>query len=67
MSHEQSETIQRADGKWINVYGRRTSKAGQQLPGTEAYDTVEDAVAAAKKRSKRPAAILKALGVDEEE
>jgi hypothetical protein len=49
--HEQSETIQRKDGKWVNVYGRRTPKAGQQLPGTGAYATVEEAVKAAKARS----------------
>lgn len=51
MSHEQSETIQRSDGKWINVYGQALPKAGQQLPGTPTYDTVDDAVSAAKARS----------------
>lgn len=51
MSHEQSESIQRPDGKWINVYGRALPKAGQQLPGTPTYDTVDDAVSAAKARS----------------
>jgi len=49
--HEQSETVQRPDGKWINVYGRKTRKAGQQLEGTSAYDSVKEAVAAAKARS----------------
>lgn len=50
--HEQSETIQNEKGEWINVYGKQTPKAGQQLPGTPAYSTVEEAVEAAKKRSK---------------
>jgi hypothetical protein len=49
--HEQSETVQRPDGKWINVYGEKTKNAGKQLPGTPAYNTVEEAVEAAKKRS----------------
>lgn len=54
--HEQSETIQDASGRWINVYGRGTPKAGQPLPSVhdfeqDAYDTVDEAVAAAKKRS----------------
>lgn len=48
--HEQSETIKR-NGKWINVYGRSLSKAGQQLPGTSEYNTMEEAVKAAKERS----------------
>ena len=52
MSHEQSETIQTKSGKWINVYGRKTKKAGQILPGEREYDTLEEAVEAAKKRSK---------------
>jgi hypothetical protein len=50
--HEQSETIQREDGKWINVYGRHTKQAGQQLPNSEIYDSLEDAEKAAKSRSK---------------
>jgi hypothetical protein len=50
--HEQSETIQNAKGKWINVYGRNLPKAGQQLPGTKEHDTVEAAVEEAKARSK---------------
>lgn len=50
--NEQSETIQRPDGRWINVYGRSLPKRGQQLPGTEHYGSVEEAVAAAKARSK---------------
>ncbi len=51
MSHEQSETIQNKRGKWINVYGQKTPQAGQQLPGTPEYNTVEEAVNEAKKRS----------------
>ena len=51
MSHEQSETIQREDGKWINVYGRNTPKAGMQLPGSGEFNTVDEAVKEAGKRS----------------
>ena len=51
MSHEQSETIQRSDGKWVNVYGRDLPKAGEPLPGSGVFGTAEEAVAAAKKRS----------------
>ena len=50
--HEQSETIQ-IGGKWINVYGRKTPRAGEPLPGMPPYDTVEEAVAAAKQRSEQ--------------
>lgn len=53
--HEQSETVQRRDGKWINVYGRGTPKAGQPLPNSGVYDTVEDAVRAASTRSENSA------------
>ena len=49
--HEQSETIQDPNGKYLNVYGRALPKAGQQLPGTPSYNTLEDAVSAAKLRS----------------
>jgi len=49
--HEQSETIKR-NGKWINVYGRALPKAGQQLPGSQTYASLEEAEAAAKARSK---------------
>ncbi len=55
--HEQSETIQRDDGKYVNVYGRNTPKAGQQLPknetgvGHKVYDNVQDAVREAVQRS----------------
>lgn len=49
--HEQSETVPGPDGKWINVYGRNTPRAGQQLPNTGVYDTVEEAVQAARERS----------------
>lgn len=50
--HEQSETIQRDDGKWINIYGRNTPQAGTPLPyeGNE-YETVEEAERAAQQRS----------------
>lgn len=50
--HEQSETIQRKDGRWVNVYGRDLPQAGRQLPGTMDYGTMEEAVSAAKARSK---------------
>lgn len=49
--HEQSETVQREDGSWINVYGRALPNAGQQLPNSGSYPTVEEAVEAAKQRS----------------
>lgn len=51
MTHEQSETVQDLDGTWINVYGKNTPQAGQQLPGTTWYPDVDQAVAAARKRS----------------
>lgn len=51
MSHEQSETIQLPNGRWVNVYGRALPSAGQQLPGSSDFGTVEDAVMAAKTRS----------------
>lgn len=51
VKHEQSETIQNKEGKWINVYGKELPNAGQQLPGTRAYGNKQDAIAAAKKRS----------------
>lgn len=57
--HEQSETIQNDKGKWINVYGRKTPKAGQQLPGTPEYNTVDEAVSEAKKRSQQHGQLLK--------
>ena len=54
--HEQSETTQRSDGRWINVYGRFTPKAGQQLSALfgekSNWATMEEADAAAKRRSK---------------
>ena len=59
MSHEQSETIQNKRGKWINIYGKKTPQAGQQLPGTPEYNTVEEAVSEAKKRSERSGELLK--------
>lgn len=52
MTHEQSETIQQDDGRWINVYGKGTKFAGQQLPNTISYNTQEEAVKSAEKRSK---------------
>jgi len=52
--HEESETVQdEQTGKWVNVYGKGIKgKAGMPLPyeGNQ-YDTVEEAVDAAKKRS----------------
>jgi len=57
--HEQSETVQTPDGRWINVYGKNTPQAGQPLPYEgNSYDTVEEAVEAAERRSEeegRPA------------
>lgn len=54
--HEQSETVQTPQGRWINVYGQRTSKAGETLPRKydfekEDYGTVQEAERAARKRS----------------
>ena len=51
MSHEQSETVQLPNGKWVNVYGKNTPMAGRRLPGAPEYDSVDEAVSAAKKRS----------------
>jgi len=52
MAHEKSETVQRKDGKWINVYGKSVKNAGKKLPGSGTFDTVEAAVKAAAVRSK---------------
>ena len=57
--HEQTETIQRPNGKWINVYGLRTSTAGRPTPPKfpyerAEYDTLLEAVEAAKRRSLEP-------------
>ena len=54
--HEQSETIQDDAGRWINVYGRETPKAGQPLPRRypferDSYTSSEEAEAAARRRS----------------
>jgi hypothetical protein len=49
--HEQSETVQREDGAWINVYGYKTPQAGKQLPDSGEFFTSKDAVKAAKSRS----------------
>lgn len=57
MSHEQSETIQRKDGKWINVYGKKTKSAGRKLPGSGVFDSSKEAVKAAKSRSERTVTI----------
>jgi len=51
MSHERSETMQLPSGKWHNVYGKDTPKAGERLPDTAEYDSVDEAVTAAKARS----------------
>ncbi|SRR6266513_1724716 len=59
MSHEQSETIQTPEGKWINVYGVGTPQAGQPLPNSPEYGTVTEAVAAAKQRSLVHGQVLK--------
>ncbi|KKM67844.1 hypothetical protein LCGC14_1466970, partial [marine sediment metagenome] len=53
MPHEQSETVQLTNGKWVNVYGKDTDKAGQRLPDSPEYDSVDAAVKGAKERSKR--------------
>jgi hypothetical protein len=56
MSHEQSETVQK-NGRWVNVYGRKTKKAGQPLPvqpgygERSSYSSVEDAAGMAALRS----------------
>lgn len=53
MSHEQSETIFDPEtGKWVNVYGEKTPKAGRPIPGSGMFDSVEEAVEAARRRSK---------------
>jgi hypothetical protein len=57
MGHEISETVQGADGRWYNVYGRATPWAGQLLPPTyafeqHAYPTMQAAEAAATARSR---------------
>jgi hypothetical protein len=54
--HEQSETIQDKLGRFLNVYGRNTMKAGKPLPKKydfeqESYPTLEEAVGAAQRRS----------------
>lgn len=56
--HEEGETIQREDGKWINVYGRNTRHAGRLLPKVfpfekDAYDTEGEASRADQMRSDR--------------
>jgi hypothetical protein len=56
--HERSQTIQREDGKYVNVYGPGAlgGAVGTPLPKRykfekDAYDTVHQAVHAARKRS----------------
>ena len=51
VSHEKSETIKR-NGRWVNVYGKNTPKAGKQLPGSGTFKTVGAATAAAGRRSR---------------
>lgn len=52
MSHENSESKQRPDSKWINVYGGTTRPLPLRYPYEKAaYDTVEEAVAAVARRS----------------
>jgi hypothetical protein len=50
VSHEQSETIKR-NGKWINVFGKKTKRAGDKLPGSGTFKTVDAASKAAGRRS----------------
>jgi hypothetical protein len=57
VAHEQSETIQDKFGRWLNVFGKNTKRAGEPLKKKysfekETYETVEEAVEAAKRRSK---------------
>ena len=54
--HERSETKQRGDGKWINVYGKGTPLAGMLLEPhyhyeKAAYDSEAEASIAANRRS----------------
>lgn len=54
--HEQSETIQDKAGRWLNVFGKNTMSGGKPIKKKydfekDTYDTVDEAVAAAKKRS----------------
>lgn len=51
MSHENSETIER-DGRWVNVKGGTTDVLEPLFPfETPTYPSVDDAVAAARRRS----------------
>jgi len=50
--HEESDTIQRKDGRWINIYGKGKHRTGQ-LPASKDYATVDEAVAAARLRSEQ--------------
>ena len=53
MAHEESETeYDDKTKKYKNVYGRRQKKAGEQLPGTPQYDTLQEAIEAAEARSR---------------
>ena len=54
--HERSSTIQRPDGKWVNVYGKGTLLAGTPLEPhyhyeKDAYASESEASSAAKRRS----------------
>ena len=61
--HEQSETIQLPSGRWANVYGRGTPQAGQRLPGTADFATVQEATAAAGARSAVAGQLLQQKGI----
>jgi len=56
MSHEQSETIKGKDGRWYNVFGKKTGKYPQPLTPQfeferESYDSEPEASMAAGRRS----------------
>jgi hypothetical protein len=52
VAHENSETIKGPDGRWINVYGGSKRPLPKKYPyEQDAYDSVEDAVRAARRRS----------------
>ena len=52
MAHEQSETIQREDGRWINIHGHTRKPLPLRFPyERESYVTLEEAQAAAVRRS----------------
>jgi hypothetical protein len=49
--HEQSETVQLPNGRWVNVYGKALPSAGMQLPNSVDYGSMDEATAAARARS----------------